>query len=81
MIKAKKYAVYYRDIPAVLQALIAKDGQMSLCKDGVYVIDGHSCPRLTITVEPVPGRDNERLRNLEQLLDELDTNNQIAGWA
>lgn len=81
MVNPKRYAVYYREIPLVLQHMVTKDKAMSMTKDGVHKIDGHSCPRLTIIVTPVPNKDTERLRRLEELLTELVSNNQLVGWA
>lgn len=80
MINPKRYAVYYRDIPMILQSIVSQDGAMSMVKDGVHKIDGHSCPRLTIIVNPVANKDVERIRRIEELLDELVTNNQLVGW-
>lgn len=82
MIRPKKYAVYYHEIPLLLELFIKKDGNMGVTKDGVHKGLGHACPRLTITVNPgAIDTDRERLRRLEELLTELSANNQIAGWS
>jgi hypothetical protein len=81
VINSKKYAVYYRDIPLILHHFISKDGNITVAKDGVHRIDGQACPRITLTVQPIANMDKERLRRLEELLEELAVNNQIAGWA
>jgi hypothetical protein len=78
----KRYAVYYRDIPLILQDFVKIDGHIILSKDGVYKGLGHSCPRLTLQVEDTkPELDKQRIKKLEKLLTELESNNQIAGWS
>ena len=74
--------VYYRDIPVVLKSAINRDGKMKMLKDGIHDSIGHSCPRLTITMEPSSGeKDRERLKVLTSLLDELESNNQIVSFS
>lgn len=81
MINPKRYAVYYRNIPPALKLFVQRDGNMSMTKDGVYDLDGQACPRLTITVAPTKtDSDRDRLRKLEELLEELARNNHIAGY-
>jgi len=81
MVGPKRYAVYYRDIPLVLQLMVTKDGAMSIAKDGVHRVNGHSCPRITLIVNPVQNKDIERIRRLEELLTELVSNNQLVAWS
>lgn len=80
---AKKYAVYYRSMPAILDTFIKQDGRISVSKDGVRRTNEHSCPRMTLLVEPTTTEwlDKERLKQLEQLLDQLCSNNQLVAWS
>lgn len=80
----KKYAIYYREIPAFLDLFIIKDGNIKFVKDGLKEFSkGHRCPRMSVIVEPTgnESQDRERLRKLEALLDELQANNQIVGYS
>lgn len=77
-----KYLVYYRALPQRLMEILTKDGHMSYAKDGVYDLDGHKTPRLSITVHPVNVHaDKDRIRKLDQTLNELRENNQIVDWS
>jgi hypothetical protein len=77
----RRFAVYYRDIPTILHDFVKADGNITLTKDGVYKGLGHSCPRLTLVMEDTnPNADKQRMKKLEALLSELESNNQIAGW-
>lgn len=83
MIRAKKYAIYYRSMPSVLEIFIKQDGRISVNKDGVHVTKGHSCPRMTLIVEPTKQDwvDKDRLKRLEDLLDQLCSNNQLVAYS
>jgi predicted site-specific integrase-resolvase len=74
--------VYYRDIPMILKSTVNRDGKMKMVKDGIHDSIGHSCPRLTVTMEPVSDhQDKDRLKSVVSLLEELESNNQIVSFA
>jgi len=71
--------VYYRDIPLVLQTYITSNPTLSYTKDGVMQGIGHNCPRLTVKLMK-SGLDTDKniIIKLEKILNELESNNQIA---
>jgi hypothetical protein len=76
-----KFLIYYRTLPNLLMDYLTKDLHMTYSKDGIYVVEGHATPRLSVTVHPVNVHsDKERVRRLTQILEELKINNQIVDW-
>lgn len=74
--------VYYRDVPSILKSSVSRDGRMKITKDGIHSSCGHSCPRLTITMEALGQEsDKVRLKSLMSLLSELEGNNQIVSYS
>ena len=82
MIRTKKIAVYYRDIPASLDTLVFTDPDLKMAKDGIFSCDGIKCPRATITML-WEGSDTDKikLKKIERLLEELSSNNQIISFS
>lgn len=84
MLIEKKFAVYYREIPLSLEHFMLKDGNMKFNKDGARPFhDGHRCPRLSIVMEPTGNAnlDKDRVKRFEDLLQQLESNNQIVGYS
>ena len=75
--------VYYRDIPAILLAVVAKDGKMSYSKNGIVTKDGKSNPRLTVHIDTTGNEstDKKRVKEIVELLEELEANNQIISFS
>jgi len=81
MIRVKKIAVFYRDIPAALDHLVHTDTKMKLLKDGVFTCNGVQCPRATITMEWTGSdTDVQKIKKIKNLLEELADNNQIVSF-
>lgn len=81
-LRTKKIAVYYRDLPKIVEDTVATDRQCHLVKDGIFTANGVKCPRATITLEWEGSEgDKERLKKLERLLGELQSNNQIVSFS
>ena len=78
----KKIAIYYRDMPQIIEILTLKDSKLSLTKDGVFTTGGVKCPRATLNMEwDASHTASEKLGRIVKILDELESNNQIVSYS
>jgi len=77
-----QFAIYYRDVPVILEGAISADVGITTTKDGLKKYsEGHSAPRLTLTMtESQAGGDKKRVKQIEAILETLEKNNQIVGF-
>jgi len=77
-----KIIVFYRDMPEILDLTIKKDGNISMVKDGIKEYENRRCPRMTLTMAPNGAMlQDKRILSFIRLLENLEKNNQIAGFS
>jgi len=80
--RTKRIAIFFREMPAVIERAVAADDTMKLFKDGIFTTNGIRCPRATLALEWNSSKaDLEKLKKLIALLEELQANNQIVTFS
>ena len=73
---------YYKNIPACLNDLVLADKRSTLTKEGLYEFEGIRCSRAVINLESIDYvADQERLNKLIDLLEILDSNQEIIAYS